>query len=110
MRHTLIFALAAALAFAPNAVAAHDKAPSVRVAYSDLNLASKVGRARFDGRLAAAVKRVCPAADARDLVGTRVSRQCAAETHAKLEPAVASAIRAQAVALASAPSNALTGQ
>lgn len=110
MRPTLLLAIAAATLVAPSAAFAQTDAPSVRVGYDDLNLSTDVGRARFDRRVAAAVRQVCPSADHRDLVGTRVSRRCAAETHASLKQAMASAAKAQAVALAAKPSNTLTAQ
>jgi UrcA family protein len=110
MRHPLLLAVAAAAVVAPSTSFAQSEAPSERVAYRDLNLATTLGRARFERRIAAAVKRVCPAADIRDLASMRVSRRCAAETHAGLKQAVASVLKAQEVALASGPSTMLTAQ
>jgi UrcA family protein len=110
MRHTLLLAIAAAAVIAPSASIAQDSAPSVRVAYHDLNLATEIGRARFDRRIAAAAKRVCPTADVRDIAALLASKTCVAETYAKTQPAIASAAKAQAVALAATPSVALTAQ
>ena len=106
MRHIQLLAIMTALA-APSSALARPDATSVRVAYGDLNLSTDAGRSRFENRLAAAVKRVCPAADLRDLRGSQASRRCVAETHARMRPAVASAMAAPAVAAASLPKVAL---
>lgn len=100
MRQALLLAAIAA-ALAPGATSARTQAPSVRVAYGDLDLSTDSGRTRLEHRLATAVDRVCPAADIRDLAGTRASRRCAAETHARVERRMASLLGTRAVALAS---------
>jgi UrcA family protein len=101
MRHTLLLAIAAATLVAPSPSLAQSDAPSVRVAYRDLDLSTASGRDGFERRLAAAVRRVCPVADGRDLAGLEVTRKCIAETQASVKPAVDTAVRTQAVTLAS---------
>jgi UrcA family protein len=107
MRHIQLLAVIAASLAAPSSAFARAEITSVRVAYGDLNLSTQAGRSRFESRLAAAVKRVCPAADFRDLRGTQANRRCVAETHARMKPAVASAMQTRAVAAASMPKVAL---
>lgn len=106
MRHTLILTIAAAAMLSPSYAHAQAAAPSVRVSYADLNLSTTHGRERFQRRLAAAIKRVCPSAYARELVTQQNARRCVAETGASLDPIVASLTTKQGVALASVtPSN-----
>ena len=107
MRHILL-ALATATLVAPTSAFAQDEAPSVRVSYEDLNLATEAGRARFDRRLAAAVRRVCPAADVRDLAASLVSRRCIAETHTNAKAMAAAAMKTRGVAVAALPSASLS--
>ena len=107
MRHTLLLTIAAAAMLSPSYAYAQVAAPSVRVSYADLNLSTADGRERLERRLAAAVKRVCPSAYARELVTQQNSRSCAADTHARLKQTMASLTKKQGVAFASVnPSNA----
>jgi UrcA family protein len=111
MRHILFLAVAAAATLSPCSAQAQAEAPSVRVAYGDLNLSTTAGRERLDRRLAAAVKRVCPSVDVRDLAAQQAARRCAADTRSNLKQTVASVLNRQGVALASlSPSNARTSQ
>jgi UrcA family protein len=103
MRHSLFLAIAASAVLTPVAATAADTPLSVRVPYHDLNLATETGRARFDRRIASAVKRVCPMPDIRDIPGVERSLKCAEETHARMKPVIAAAVKAQGVALAARP-------
>jgi UrcA family protein len=81
---TAALLLGAAAAFA----AGPDAAPSVRVAYGDLNLASAQGASTFHARVAAAARSVCGAdnLDIRNLQEYATARSC--ETRA-----IANAVR-----------------
>jgi len=52
--------------------------PSVAVSYADLNLSSQSGRSALDGRIDAAIKRVCPDTDPRDLMARASVSACRA--------------------------------
>jgi len=62
-------ALAASLVLAGSALANPVAAPSVRVSYADLNLATAAGVAKLHSRLRAASESLCGQADSRDLTG-----------------------------------------
>ncbi len=68
---------AIALAATP-AFAGPTAAPTARVAVADLNLGTTAGIASLDRRLAAAIRKVCPAHDG-DLRGAVYQRSCRAE-------------------------------
>jgi UrcA family protein len=81
---TAALLLGAAAAYA----AGPDAAPSVRVAYGDLNLASEQGASRLHARLAAAARSVCAA----DHVDIRNLREFA-EARSCQKQAIANAVR-----------------
>ena len=113
MRHFLLLAIAAAVSATPAAARQTNdayEARSVRVSYADLNLATDAGMARFNSRLAGAVKRVCPSGNGMNLQQILDSRRCVAEARASLNTVVAAAVKKQAVALAATPNVAQTGQ
>ncbi len=62
-----------------------DEAPSVRVSYGDLNLASAQGAGTLHARVAAAARKVCAAdgVDIRNLQGYAAERSCEAQAIAK---------------------------
>ena len=101
MRPVLII-LAAVAAVAPSGASARAEPPSVRVAYGDLDLSTQSGRAHFDRRIAAAVRRVCPAGSVRDLLRSQISRRCLAETRARTAERVVAAMASRTVAASSA--------
>ena len=81
----LIGAAGSALAASPA-----DAAPTVRVAYSDLNLASDQGNRTLYARISAAAHQVCFAdrPDMRDLARYAEARSCAAQAVARAVQAV----------------------
>jgi UrcA family protein len=76
-------ALAAAVVFAP-APAAAQAAPARTVGYAGLDLASPRDQARFDRRVARAVREVCGTPASFDLHGQAVARRCRTATAAAL--------------------------
>jgi UrcA family protein len=56
-----------------------DAAPSVRVTYSDLNVATEQGAQALYGRIVAAARQVCPDSDIRNLAGLAAQRSCEAK-------------------------------
>jgi UrcA family protein len=80
--------LAAALAQLPVSAQARDAAPSVRVAYADLNLDSEAGLKTLDRRLAQAARTVCSDPNAEAELARRLDAQrCIAVTKAELAAA-----------------------
>ncbi len=77
-----LFAAAAAVIAAcagAGPAAAQAEAPArMAVSYADLNLATPYGRDVLEARLSAAVARVCPAGDARDLTARKPVQACRA--------------------------------
>lgn len=66
---------------------------SVRVSYSDLNLASAAGKARLDRRIAFAAKQICGTGEGdRSLSAERAARACAAAVMKTSDPARLAAI------------------
>ena len=66
---------------------------SVRVSYSDLNLASAAGKARLDRRIAFAAKQICGTGEGdRSLSAERAARACAAAVMKTSDPARLEAI------------------
>jgi len=53
-------------------------APSVRVSYNDLNLATEQGSQALYGRIVAAARQVCPSSDIRNLAGLAAQHACEA--------------------------------
>ena len=80
--NTLVFLAvgAASLMTAGAAVATPDAAPTARVSYADLNLATASGVARLHARLRAASESLCGHADFRDLAGVSLENACVART------------------------------
>lgn len=67
-----------------NAIAApYDSAPSITVAYQDLNLANKHGQKRLATRINSAVKKVCSVNQARNLNERIAARKCQDEAKEK---------------------------
>jgi UrcA family protein len=79
----------AASAQAPLTVAA---APSARVSYAELNLASAAGRATLDARVRSAARRLCLPHGTSDLVREAAGRACLVEAIASARPQVARAL------------------
>jgi len=102
--------LVAASAAAARAAEAFDPAPQARVAYADLNLATADGRAMLEARVAAAIGRICPAADGRDLARAKAVAACRAAARTDVAPQLAAAAtRALAQARAAPPAGARAG-
>ena len=81
-----------------------DVAPQARVAFGDLSLATPQGRAAMEARMSAAIARICPAADIRDLGRGRAVEACRAAARASsAEQLAAASARALAQAHAAAP-------
>jgi len=70
----LIGAATAAYAAAPAL-----EAPSVRVSYHDLNLATEQGNLALYGRIVAAAQKVCRVSDIRDLHQVTAANECRAQ-------------------------------
>lgn len=67
-----------------NAIAApYDSAPSITVAYQDLNLANTQGQKRLATRINSAVKKVCSVHQARNLSERSAAKQCQDEAMKK---------------------------
>ena len=73
-------AAAASLFVAGSALANPLAAPTVRVSYADLNLATPAGVARLHSRLRAAATSLCGEADFRDLTRVTLENACVART------------------------------
>lgn len=54
-------------------------APSVRVTYNDLNLATEQGSQALFGRIVSAARQVCPISDRRELTELAAQRRCEAK-------------------------------
>lgn len=67
---------------------------SVRVSYADLNLASNVGEARLERRIAFAAEMVCDSADTRDLAFRRAVKECRSGAISDAQPAFQAAVAA----------------
>jgi UrcA family protein len=66
---------------------------SIRISYSDLNLASASGKARLDRRIAFATRQICGVTDGdRSLPAERAARACAAGVKRNVEAARFAAI------------------
>ncbi len=80
--NTLAFAgaLAASVTLAGSALANPVAAPTVRVSYADLNLATPAGAAKLHSRLRAASASLCGQADFRDLTRVTLENACVART------------------------------
>ena len=76
----LVAANAVSLMIAGSAFAAPLAAPTVRVSYADLNIATPAGAARLHSRLRAASERVCGQANFRDLATVSLENACVART------------------------------
>jgi UrcA family protein len=80
---TLITALGATLiigaATSAFAAAPADAAPSVRVSYNDLNLATEQGTLALYARIVSAAHKVCQVSDIRDLHQTAAASECRAQ-------------------------------
>jgi UrcA family protein len=76
----LVTAVAASLvalsAFAGGTGPRHDELPTAAVYYGDLDLATPAGNRALYERMSLAAKRVCPAADNRDLARVAAVRAC----------------------------------
>ena len=59
-----------------HAASSVDPAPSVRVTYNDLNLATEQGSQALYGRIVAAARQVCPSSDIRNLAELAAQRAC----------------------------------
>jgi len=84
MRKSIVTVLAAAAAFTavPSFAAApveSEDAPTVAVDYSDLDITSPAGTAALNGRIDAAVDRVCAKPENRDLKALKAWQDCQAE-------------------------------
>ena len=96
-----VAALATASLFVVPTVASAETAPSVRVHYGDLDLASPAGAKALKRRISRAASQVCGDLPSRDLRVIAEVEACRAETIAAAQPAVQAAMRdAQAPALA----------
>ncbi len=86
-----ITALIAAAAVAASAPAwAQMEQRSVRVSYADLDLGRAEGRKALDRRIEQAVDRICRDDDSiRDLVRSRLTRECRAGAFASVQPQLA---------------------
>jgi UrcA family protein len=78
--------LIGAVATAAYAAAPGDAAPSVRVSYHDLNLATDRGTAELYGRIVSAAHKVCQVSDIRNLAEVAAASACR-------EQAIARAVR-----------------
>jgi UrcA family protein len=90
VRTATAFALIAAcvaVAASGNARAAAADAPTVKVRYADLNLATEQGSLALYGRIVAAAQKVCAPEDLRDLQAVAAARGCRQE-------AISQAVRA----------------
>ncbi len=89
-RSTIFFAAAAALAATAATVSfpAFAGTPSVRVAYSDLNLASASGATELKARVNRAAKAVCANEGDKSLDARSISKQCARISAARAMPQV----------------------
>ena len=75
---TFLAAGVASLMIASSAFAAAPGAPTARVSYGDLNLATPAGAARLEARLRAASESVCGRAGFRDLAAMSLEHACVA--------------------------------
>lgn len=79
------FALAALAATLPSSAFAGNGAPTEKVPYGDLNLATQAGVETLDRRLDRAVQRVCGSASMRDLPAQARIEQCREDTWKAIE-------------------------
>lgn len=68
------------------ASAPQESAPSARIAYADLNLASAAGVAELDRRIDRAVDRACPGLKTLPLAQVQAAKGCRADTLRALQP------------------------
>ena len=63
-----------------------------KVAYSDLDLSTSAGKARFDKRLNAAIREVCQRPNATNLIASTDYNKCVAEARAETKKSVSLAL------------------
>ncbi len=99
---TFIAAAFASLAFAATPAAAEELATTtISVSYADLDLTAPAGQATLEGRVSAAIQRVCGKPDTRNLKSMTAWQDCTSAAREQAASQVALAAPFADVALAS---------